>query len=78
MYVLMSHKSHVLYTHLFNTIKNILKISNINVDFDKIIFTIDFEKAIRKAIIEIFPNSNILGCFFHFVKALCFKEKNMV
>ena len=54
MYVLMSHKSHVLYTHLFNTIKNILKISNINVDFDKIIFTIDFEKAIRKAIIEIF------------------------
>jgi len=65
----------LLCNHLFNTIKNILNISNVKVDFYKIIFAIDFEKALRKEILDIFPKSNIIGCYFHFIKTLWVKAK---
>ena len=54
-YALMSHKSYNLYFHLFNFIKNILNANNVNIDYEKITFTLDFEKAARKALNEIFP-----------------------
>ena len=71
----MSHKSYNLYFHLFNSIKNILIANNVNIDYEKIRFTLDFEKAARKALNEIFPESNIIGCYFHFIKALWKKAK---
>ena len=73
----MSHKSYNLYFHLFNSIKNILNSNNMNVNFEKITFTLDFEKAARKALNEIFPESNIIGCYFHFIKALWLKAKKL-
>ena len=38
----------------------------------------DFEKSARKTIKSIFPDSLLLGCFFHFTKALWNKEKKRV
>ena len=37
----------------------------------------DFEISLRKAIIKNFPNSEIMGCYFHFVKNLFTKCKKL-
>jgi hypothetical protein len=52
-YILMSSKSYELYIYLFNYIKSLILLYEIDVDLDKISFTIDFEKAVRKAIIKL-------------------------
>lgn len=49
----MSSKSYELYIYLFNYIKSLILLYEIDVDLDKISFTIDFEKAVRKAIIKL-------------------------
>ena len=66
----MSHKSYTLYLVIFNYIKTLLASYNIQVDFDDISFMLDFEKSSRKALLDIFPKSRIMGCYFHYVKAL--------
>ena len=35
----------------------------------------DFENTLRKAIITIYPDSFLEGCFFHYVKALWGNQK---
>lgn len=39
-------------------------------DLNPKFITIDFEPALLNAAKEIFPNSHIVPCFFHFVKCL--------
>ena len=75
LYVLMSHKSYTIYYHIFKYIVNTLNVLDINVNFDKISFMLDFEKSARNALINIFPKSDIKGCFFHFLKALWKKAR---
>ena len=75
MYILMSNKSYQLYYCIFEYIQKLLILENIDVNFKKIIFTADFERGLRKALIDSFPNSEILGCYFHMIKALWIKAK---
>ena len=74
-YILMNTKSYTLYYHVFSYIKNLISSKEIKIKFEDINFTCDFEKSLRKALIEIFPKSNIYGCYFHYVKALWKKAK---
>ena len=76
-YVLMSSKSFDLYYTLFSHINTLLIKLNIEVNFDKIAFMLDFEKASRLALIKVFPKSQILGCYFHYVKAFWYKAKKI-
>ena len=71
----MNTKSYTLYYHVFSYIKNLISSKEIKIKFEDINFTCDFEKSLRKALIEIFPKSNIYGCYFHYVKALWKKAK---
>ena len=66
----MSHKSYTLYFVIFNYIKTLLASYNIQVDFDDISFMLDFEKSSRKALLDVFPKSRLMGCYFNYVKAL--------
>jgi len=71
----MSHKSYSLYLNLFKYIVNLIEELNIKVNFEKISFMLDFEKSARKELNTVFPQSNIYGCFFHYIKALWKKAK---
>ena len=73
----MSPKSFDLYYTLFSHINTLLIKLNIEVNFDKIAFMLDFEKASRLALIKVFPKSPILGCYFHYVKAFWYKAKKI-
>ena len=73
----MNSKSYTLYYHVFNYIKNIISSKELKIKFEDVSFTCDFEKSLRKALIEIFPNSNIYGRYFHYVKALWKKAKKI-
>ena len=48
---------------------------NLKIDFAKIKFMADYEINLRNAIIKIFPNSEIMGCYFHYIKNLYNKLK---
>ena len=61
MYILMSNKSYQLYYCIFEYIQKLLILENIDVNFKKIIFTTDFERRLRKALIDSFPDNEILG-----------------
>ena len=78
MYILISHKS-ILYILLFLiTLKLYLAFYNIQVDFDYISFMLDFEKSSKKALLDVFPKSRLLGCYFHYIKALWNKARLLV
>ena len=74
-FILMTHKSYSLYYHAFNNIKTLLLKNNIEYKEKELKFMMDFEKSSRKAIKSIFPDRLLLGCFFHFTKALWNKAK---
>ena len=74
-FILMSHKSYSLYYHVFNNIKTLILKNKIEYKEKELKFMMDFEKSSRKAIKSIFPESILLGCFFHFTKALWKKAK---
>ena len=40
-------------------------------------FMLDFEKASRKALAEVFPSAIISWCYFHYAKALWTKAKKL-
>ena len=66
-----------LYKVILEEIKQILIINNINLnDIPKRII-IDFEKSLQKAVKLTFPESIIDGCYFHYVKLLWGKAKNL-
>ena len=74
-FILMTHKSYQLYCDIFLYIKNLLEKYSIKIDFSKINIMMDFEKASLKAIKTIFPDANLRGCYFHFIKALWNKAR---
>lgn len=68
-HIFMSHKTEELYSMAFQCLKQVaLNIGNFVLE-PKIIMC-DFEQAMRKSITKLFPQINLSGCYFHFVKAL--------
>ena len=70
MFIPMSNKSQRLYTLILDEIVGILR--SFNIDITKITnkYMYDFEIGLRNSIKEIFPNSILDGCFFHYTKLL--------
>ena len=65
----MNTKSKTLYNNVFNKLKELLILSNYSFNF-KYLQT-DFEKSIIEEFRNVFSlNINILGCFFHYNKAI--------
>ena len=56
----MSYKSYDIYYHLFKFIKIIIKKQGLKLDLKNTIFMLYFEKSSRKALKDIFSESNIL------------------
>ena len=71
----MTFKSKLLYINIFRTIIKILNNNTFSLKKDKIIFIAEFERSLREAIKEIFPNSIIKGNYFHYVKKIWKKAK---
>ena len=76
-HILMTQKSYDLYYNIFSFIKTLLDKNSIVIDFKKINFMLDFEKASRKALKEIFPLADVKGCYYHYAKALWAKAKRL-
>lgn len=74
-FILMTSKSFFLYQDIFENIKTLLSNNNISIDFKKVFIMMDFEKGARKAIKKVFPKCKLLGCYFHYTKALWNKAK---
>ena len=74
-FILMSNKYYNVYYYVFKFIKTIIKKQGLKFDLKNTVFMLDFEKSSRKALKNIFSESNILGCYFHYVKALLSKAK---
>lgn len=63
-YVLMSNKTQIAYSHVFKYIhNNIFKL-------DCASFTTDYELAMKNAIRSLFPKTRLVSCWFHFVQAV--------
>ena len=73
----MSHKSYYSYLILFKNLGILFENVGINFTFDKSNIMTDFERGLRKALKNLYPNSNLEGCYFHYTKALLNKGKNM-
>ena len=66
----MSHKYEFLYLKILATIEKIGQDYNIEVKVNKKTCITDFEKGLRKILRNLFGGINLLGCYFHYVKAL--------
>lgn len=73
----MLHKFEVSYINIFENLKIICIENNININFENITFMSDFEYGLRKALKISFPNSSILGCYYHYVKNIFKKFKEL-
>lgn len=60
----MSRKTQKSYCHVFKYIKENL------LDMECQSFTMDFEKAVRKALKQLYPNAKQILCWFHFCQAV--------
>ena len=68
LFCLLTGKSQPLYTKLFNLLKS-LAISN-NIVVQTNCFMVDYEIAIRNALICVWPDKTVHGCWFHFCQAV--------
>lgn len=75
--VLMKSKSENSYINLFENLKLIIKENNIDIDFSNLYIMSDFEVSLSNAIKNCFQDSVIVGCFFHYVKAIVNKFKHI-
>lgn len=75
--VIMKYKYEISYINMFANLKLMLTEYSIDVDFSKIYMMSDYEKSLRKAIKKEFPNTPLLGCYFHFSKAIIKKYKEL-
>ena len=73
----LTSKTETIYNYTLVEFQKLLKTLNINIDFSKISFMADFEINLRKAISDNFPNSEIMRCYFHFIKNLYYKMKKL-
>ena len=65
---LLPYKNIATYTRLFTLIK--AACLRYGLQFEPANFFIDFEMAVITTITQVFPNSRIRGCLFHFAQAL--------
>ena len=75
--VLLTGKSEYLYDAIFIDIKKIMKDNGINVENIPKKFMLDFEKGLMNAVKKNFDDVKIDGCYFHFLKLLWTKAKNL-
>ena len=73
----MKTKNEKSYYNIFENIKLLLNENNITVDFTKINIMCDFERGLRTALKKSFPNTIILGYFFHYIKSIYNKCKKI-
>ena len=73
----MKTKSEQSYYNIFENLKIMLNENKINIDFKKINIMTDYEKGLRCAVKKSFPDSPILGCFYHYIKAIFNKCKKL-
>ena len=74
---LLTSKSEKIYLYALIEFQKLIDNLNLNIDFSKIIIMADFEINLREAIKKIFSKSEILGCYFHFIKNLYNKLKEI-
>ena len=67
----MTAKNEQLYTAVIAAVRDYIP------EFNPSIVMCDFEKASRNAFISLFPYANIVGCWFHFTKALYEKVQKL-
>ena len=69
LFALINNKKESGYRYLFTTIKRIITLENTkNLKLKHI--TTDFGKGLINAIISVFPCVKLIGCFYHFVRAV--------
>lgn len=64
----MTNKSYFSYYMAFSIIKEIMENHKLKFIKDNIMIMSDFELSLHKAIIEMFPNFKLKGCYFHYIK----------
>mgnify|MGYP003571405687 CR=1 FL=1 len=67
---LITSKSEKIYEYVFIEFKKLIKSLNMKIDFKNIKIMADFERALRNAIHKNFLDSELMGCYFHYVKNL--------
>ena len=67
---LLNAKTERIYDNVFNEFQKLIKYANIKIDFSKIKIMSDFELPLRKSIINNFKESELMGCYFHYIKNL--------
>ncbi|XP_060846093.1 uncharacterized protein LOC132925742 [Rhopalosiphum padi] len=75
-YVLLGSETKDTYSALFAVIRNILPLN-----YDRIRFVTDYERALMNAVRQIFPNSDLLCCWFHYTQSVvryCHRKVNGV
>ena len=70
-HILMSSKNEQLYKAVLCSLKDFLP------NFNPSIAMCDFEKSSRNTFRSVFPNINLVGCWFHFTKAIYDKVKKL-
>ena len=73
----LTSKTKEVYQLLFSSIKSLLDKYAFNIDFSKITIYCDFEQALRTTIRTECRGVSIIGCFFHYVKALWHKAAKL-
>ena len=76
LYALINNKQEEGYYYLFNRIKNILTIESTK-DLLLKSYTVDFELGLINSLKRIFPDIKIIGCFFHYTRALKSKANEL-
>ena len=76
-FISITNKSEDIYNKIFHNLFEIME--NINIKINKICKRImcDFENSLRKSLKKNFPSSILNGCYFHFLKILWEKAKNL-
>ena len=67
-YILLKNKKKDIYKKAFSRLKS--SAYEINYILDPKLVLLDFEKAAISAINEVYPNCQVIGCYFHFIQAL--------
>jgi len=64
-YVLLGSETEETYSALFTIIRNILPLN-----YGRIRFVTDYERALMNAVQRIFPESDLLCCWFHYTQVI--------
>lgn len=73
----MSHKSKNIYSYIFNTVVSILYDNNMKFNDKGVKIYCEFEYTMRKELKKIFPNCELRGTYYHYIKRLWVKAKKM-